>query len=296
MRSSHFFYKIFSWVLIVSSFFHHDLFGQTEDPSFNPTVSVESAVIVSVKDPVKLRVLDFLQQQEEKSEKDFSGDSCDILSQERYIPEKFIKQIPKFREVHLSFRRVFSSSQGFDQNIVLYEYGFVRNILALSDGRENKGMAEKLSTKFPGAKIIKTDLYTHDELEQSSGKNILKIFMSNTEAFPLPDNAFELIVLKSGICECTSDKNKSMCCGPAVTPEGRLTFLKEVVRVLNKNVVHSVALLHANEEMPSLSNQSVAEWLDVFEVMKGLYGDRLSFQLWTIAKETHGVMVRVEKK
>jgi hypothetical protein len=157
-------------------------------------------------------------------------------------------------------------------------------------------LAERLSKKIPHALIVKTDFSYH---EADSGvlvefPKIFKMRMDNTKRFPFGDDSFDLIVAKSSICECQS-KGATMCCGPVASVEGKMKFLEEIIRVLNKNSLQATILLHANEEMLPLSKKSIEEWTVVFAEIQKKHGDiPFTFEFWDVGQKVQGISIKMQ--
>ncbi len=125
-------------------------------------------------------------------------------------------------------------------------YEDAKSILFLSDGRDEK-LVERLgpaiAKEFPKKYVVSAEL---NVVEDGFVNNWGLIKIDNTEPFPVNDNAFERIVLKKGMCVCHGGK---CCAGFTPASKEARSFLSEVVRILNKNDPHAMAVLHGMHDV-----------------------------------------------
>ena len=157
-----------------------------------------------------------------------------------------------------------------------------KKILVLSDGATSQdvSIAEMLYSLFPNKKIYSTDFAIKGT---SSYKNFISMFMDNRKDFPFADNSMDTILLRKGLCRC----NGTHCCAGFVpnTKESN-HFFSEVIRVLDTDNPHSVALLHGSFNLTQDIEQVWKKVLTKLEKKRKvkidfIYGDKnhMFFQL-----------------
>jgi len=71
----------------------------------------------------------------------------------------------------------------------------------------------------------------------------LGLTYDNSTTFPFRDNLFDAVVMNRGLCECRPDTSYSTCGGIPLSHSDAKSFLREVIRVLNKNNPKATAFL-----------------------------------------------------
>lgn len=114
-------------------------------------------------------------------------------------------------------------------------------LLFLSDGlnrADHFSLGPQVARAFPQKRVISVDFGYPGSIENG---NLKLMSLDNTKAFPFADNSFDTIVLRRGLCVC----HQNQCCGGFLPDSAEAkNFFREVVRVLDKRVSHSKAVLH----------------------------------------------------
>ncbi|NDG84681.1 MAG: hypothetical protein EBX52_06535 [Proteobacteria bacterium] len=120
-------------------------------------------------------------------------------------------------------------------------YEDAKTILCLSDGRDKdliERMGPALAKEYPKKTVVSAEL----NVVQNGFVNNWGLFrIDNTERFPVKNNSFDRIVLRRGMCVCHEGR---CCAGFKPASADARNFLGEVVRILNKNDPHAMAVLH----------------------------------------------------
>lgn len=119
-------------------------------------------------------------------------------------------------------------------------------VLFLSEGVENDvynshPLADIVAKRLPEVHVIKTDS-SYPSAEQKE-KNIRKVRLDNSGSWEsLNKEEFDVIVLRNGLCCCSSGNNLS-CAGIEMTESSTFAFLERIVKLLHKTCL-SLAVLH----------------------------------------------------
>jgi hypothetical protein len=132
--------------------------------------------------------------------------------------------------------------RGYGNTLRPEVYARSENILFLSDGVPGKAthypLGIQVNRAYPEKRIVSADFGMMGKVQSG---NLTQMHLDNTRSFPFPDNSFDTVVLRRGLCVCHSN----MCCGgfDPVSPEAQ-KFFREAVRVMNKNLPKSRIVLH----------------------------------------------------
>lgn len=137
-------------------------------------------------------------------------------------------------------------------------------ILTLADG-ETLEHSREIARFYPDKQVIGSDVEAILPSEEGAPEyredlktlpNLTVAQIDVTRPIDLPDGAVELVFLYAGLCHCKS-LNFS-CCGVSLDDASIARFLKEVWRLVDKSVPHSMAVLHGY-----LPDPFGRQWLNV---------------------------------
>lgn len=128
-------------------------------------------------------------------------------------------------------------------NVDLSSYERYERILFVSDSLNSQktlSLGKLVSEKYPHKNITSTDFNYQGPAQIGSLKAVSQ---DNNARFNFPDQSFDLVVLRYGLCVCHGEK----CCGgfSPKSPEAEAFFF-EVVRVLDRNNLRSQVVLHGD--------------------------------------------------
>jgi hypothetical protein len=129
--------------------------------------------------------------------------------------------------------------RGYGRSIIDAHYEQAQNILLLGDSAvENFSMGERLATQFPNKLVVSTDY-----LFQGGRRvgNFIQMHLDNLREFPFPNNSFDVVVARRGLCIC---RGCTACAGFNSMNHEAYGFFDRVIRTLNKRNPNAIAILH----------------------------------------------------
>ncbi len=117
-------------------------------------------------------------------------------------------------------------------------------VLFLGDGFERRfrSLADELvDSEIGDARIFRTDIACPKDLDLGRVRHRR---VDHAEAMPFPDDQFDVIVLRHGLCHCRCTQHS--CGGIGNEIRAMTHFLSEVTRVLNKRNPSAIAYLHGD--------------------------------------------------
>jgi hypothetical protein len=180
---------------------------------------------------------------------------------------------------------------GYGRNLDYEQFKSFNSILMLSDGvgdtfgRANQAdniegafsIGERLASRFPEKNIVQTDFNIKGVTRKG---NLTQQNLDNSaDSWPsLEDGAFDLVVLRKGMCTCCNHKP---CGGFSSKHQATKTFFSNVISKLNLNNPNAVAILHGQE---MLKEKTVQRWIHVAKELE------VEFPVeFTFARAPHGV-------
>lgn len=146
---------------------------------------------------------------------------------------------PEGYDFHPHYERIYASND-LDS---LEFYRGRRKILFLAEkASETSGLAERVAAAYPRTLVVRTGIDAPPI--GSFPPNCAWAVVDNRYRLPFPDNNFDLIVMRRGLCLC-GERREITCGGISIDEDSGRRFFTEVSRVLDKRSRQSLALLDA---------------------------------------------------
>lgn len=147
-------------------------------------------------------------------------------------------------------------------------YAEPQTLLFLSDSAETTAgglsLGALIADSYPEKVIVRSD-FTFSGHEVKG--NLSTMFMDNTKRFPFPNNTFDTIVMRRGLCIC--GESGHVCGGFMPISNECRQFFEEVTRVLNKTNPKAKAVLHGTY---GVFPEVEAEWFAISEKLEEVHG------------------------
>ncbi|OFZ18949.1 MAG: hypothetical protein A2X94_13450 [Bdellovibrionales bacterium GWB1_55_8] len=152
-------------------------------------------------------------------------------------------------------------------------YAHADTVLFLSDSSQTTvnglSLGSAIAEAYPEKSVVRTDFAFADEITG----NLSTRYMDNTKPFPFPDNSFDVIVMRRGLCICHGSR---VCGGFLPISEESRQFFSEVTRVLNKKNPRAKAVLEGGYGVfPNVENA----WREIGEQLEQTQG--VSMEIFT---------------